>query len=199
MTSPRSRGMTLVELLLAMAITSIVAMAAAGMLSAVSYGSSERSDLRAMIVRQEMIAVRLSAAIRAARQVLVCNDTTLILWITDANHDNKPQVSEVRWIEFDAAADEITNTHITWPGAFNDEQKTAADKDYVAGLSRDTQHTGMSAYVVHERWASDVHSWELTPSHAVLTQCTLVSFRVTFADSQEQTQTMIGAAALRSQ
>lgn len=194
-----TRGMTLVELLLAMAITSIVAMAAAGMLSAVSYGSHERSDLRAMIVRQEMIAIRMSAAIRAAREVLLCNDTTLILWITDANHDGKPQVSEVRWIEFAQGDHEISSTRIAWPAGFTDEQKTAADKDYVPGASRDTQHTGMTAHVVHERWASEVEGWDLTPSHAVLTQCTLLSFRVTFADGQQQSQTMIGAAALRSQ
>ncbi len=192
-------GMTLVELLMALAITALVTLAAAGMLSAVTHGSAERTDMRSLIVRQEMISQRLSAAARASRQVLASDGTQLVLWMTDANHDGLPQVGEVRWIVFSQKDGTLTSTHVKFPESLSDEQRTTLDRAYVAGQKLQTQLTGLGSYVVTEPWATEVADWQLAAREPSDSRAGLLSYRVTFTDHHHQRQTIVGAAALRSQ
>lgn len=195
----RMHAMTLVELLLAMSITAIVTLAAGGMLTAVSYGSSERTDLRSLVVRQELIAHRLSAVIRASRQVLDCDNNQLVLWVSDANNDQTPQLSEVRWIERDNDTNEINMIQLMFPSNWTQEQIEILDKDYVTGSSRTVQTATLTTYVQSERWADFVTDWLISPGSSAVSTSALVSFRVTFGLTGKESQTMIGAAALRSQ
>ena len=191
--------MTLVELLLAMSITSIITLTAGAMLSAVSYGSSERTDLRGLVVRQEMISHRIAAAIRASRQVLESDNDQLVLWISDANNDQVAQLSEVRWIELDSDTAQISSITLAFPSTWTDEQIAAVDTDYSEGSSRSVQTAALTAYVQSELWADQVSGWLITPGNSSVAQSTLVSYRVTFTLADKQPQTVIGAAALRSQ
>jgi len=191
--------MTLVELMMALAITAIVALAAAGMLSAVTYGSAERTDMRSLLVRQEMIAQRLSAAVRASRQVLDADDDRLILWVSDANHDDVTQVSEVRWIHFSENDGTLTSTSVSFPDHLTHEQMDALDAVFNPAQSMQSQLSGLGSYVVMQTWAQGVAGWELSSRDATEKRPGLLNFRVTFADQYNQRQTIIGAAALRSQ
>lgn len=195
----RHQAMTLVELLLAMSITSIVALAAGGMLTAVTYGSSERTDLRSLVVRQEIISHRLSAAIRASRQVLESDNEQLVLWVTDANNDQTAQLSEVRWIERNEKYGEINETHLVFPDNYPAEKIAELDKNYVPGSSRSVQTTSVSSFMQTERWADQIGDWLISPSSSTASQSTLVSYRVTFDFKNKPSETIIGAAALRGQ
>lgn len=194
-----SRAMTLVELLLAMSMTSIVALTAGGMLTAVSYGSSERTDIRGLVVRQELISHRIAAAIRASRGVLESDNNQLVLWVSDANNDQKAQLSEVRWIELDPDTKLISSTKLVFPSTWTTEQIAAADKAYTTGVSRNVQSSSVSSYVQTEQWADQVSGWLISPNSSTAEQSTLVSYRVTFTLEGKQPQTIVGAAALRSQ
>ena len=191
--------MTLVELLLAMSMTSIITLTASAMLSAVTYGSGERTDLRGLVVRQELISHRIAAAIRASRQVLESDNNQLVLWISDANNDQTAQLSEVRWIEFDSDTTLISSITLAFPDAWTTEQIQAVDKDYVDGSSRTVQTAALTTYVANEAWADQVSDWLISPGSSTAAQSTLVSYRVTFSLTGKQPQTVIGAAALRSQ
>lgn len=195
----RAAGLSLMELLLAVAITSVVGLAAAGMLSAASYGSSERADLRAMMIRQELIAQRLAAAGRSSREVLEYDDDTLVLWQSDANNDGQPQVSEVRWIVWDSAAKTITSTHVDFPSSLTPEQLKTLDRAYNPQGSMATQLAGLGNYSVTEVWSSDVADLSWTASSPTDERRPLLSYRLTISDTRGRSQTMIGAAALRSQ
>lgn len=195
----RMQAMTLVELLLAMSITSIVTLAAGGMLTAVSYGSSERTDLRSLVVRQELIAHRLAAVIRASRQVLDSDNNQLVLWVSDTNNDQTAQLSEVRWIERDTDKNEINMLQLVFPSNWTQEQIDTLDKDYVTGSARTVQTATLTTYVQTERWADFVTDWLITPGSSAVSTSRLVNFRVTFGLTGKESQTMIGAAALRSQ
>lgn len=193
------RGMTLVELLLAMSITSIVALTAGGMLTAVSYGSAERTDIRSLVVRQELISHRLAAAIRASKQVLEYDNEQIVLWVTDANNDLTPQINEVRWIELEGEANTLSRYQVVFPELWTQEQVDTVNKDYATGSSRAVQTNLVSAHVTGELWADHVSDWLITPGNSTVTQSTLVSYRVTITLPGKQSQTVVGAAALRSQ
>lgn len=195
----RPPGMTIVELLMALALTSVVTLAATGMLTAVSYGSSQRTDLRAMVVRQEVLAQRLSAAIRSSRAVLVCDDEQLLLWHRDANNDAQPQVSEVRWLKWDRVSGQITSTHLAFPLDWPEEQKEAMDRLCNPAQSSASQLAGLGSYVTQENWATQVAGWQLITREASEDAGGIVGFRVTLTDDHDQKQTIVGAAGLRSQ
>lgn len=195
----RGGGMTIVELLLAMSITSIVALAASGMLSAVSYGQSERTDLRSLVVRQQLVSHRLSAAIRASRSVLDANANMLALWTSDTNNDGVAQVNEVRWIVLASDEQTITSHVVSFPVAWTDEQLEQTNRDYVTGQTFNAQTSGLGNYVTSQAWADHVSGWQITPGAAAVANSRLVSFRVTFNLENRPAQTIIGASALRSQ
>lgn len=195
----RAAGMTLVELLLAMSVTAMITLAAGGMLTAVTYGAGERTDLRGLVVRQELISHRLAAAIRASRQVLDSDRDQLVLWVSDTNNDQVAQLSEVRWIEYDSDDTAISCIKLVFPSNWTPEQISAVDKDYVTGSSRSVQTAALRNYLDSATWADQISDWLVSPGRSSVSQSTLVSYRVTFTLSGKQPQTVIGAAALRSQ
>ena len=69
---PQSRrtGLTLLEMLLALGGTGFVAVAVATMLSAVSHGTTTRTDVRSLAVKRATFSYRIDAAIRSSVQVL---------------------------------------------------------------------------------------------------------------------------------
>ncbi len=102
------RGLTLVELVLALAATAFIGLAVATMLNAVAYGSQSGTDTRDLVPRHRVLSARLADAVRHARQVVDQTDTTLVLWTDDANDNDDYDSDEIAWIEYDGAADEIT-------------------------------------------------------------------------------------------
>jgi prepilin-type N-terminal cleavage/methylation domain-containing protein len=195
----RRQAMTLVELMLAMSILSMVAVAAGGMLTAVSYGSAERTDLRALVVKQELIANRIGTAVRDARQILDCDDDQLVLWVSDTNNDQTAQLSEVRWIQWDEDTQSIDQTTVVFPESMTADQRASLDTQYLSGSSLAVQTAAVLSYVQTQRWADDVSGWELGLSGDSAASSKLVSYRVTFTIPGKPSQTIIGAAALRSE
>jgi hypothetical protein len=99
--SPRAcRGLTLVEMLLAMSGTGLVGVAIATMLVAVAYGTQSDKDMRTLVVKHKTLDARLSAAIRESQMVLDAGDDFLVLWLYDTDESEAPDLSEIRRIEW---------------------------------------------------------------------------------------------------
>ena len=82
-------AMTLVELLLAVAGIAIIGAALTAMLVATTYATTDRLDVRAVVVKQKVLAARITAAIRGSRMVLAQGSEYLVLWMEDID---KPRV-----------------------------------------------------------------------------------------------------------
>ena len=104
-----ARGLTLPELLLAIAGTAIIGAAVATMLTGVAYGSSTSHDLRTLVTRHKVLGARLVAAVRESRQVLAADADTLVLWVSDADGDDKPSLLELRRVEFDTVGQTLSS------------------------------------------------------------------------------------------
>ncbi len=101
-TKPFRRGLTLIELMLALAITAMVAAAISGMLTAISTGEHLRRDNRSFIMRAHAAKTRLGAYVAKSRCVLDANGGDTVLWLEDSRGSGTVHASEIRWLIFNS-------------------------------------------------------------------------------------------------
>jgi len=195
----RCAGMTLLELLLTLAITSMVGAAVAAMLSAVSYGTSSGKDMRSLVVRNKIISTRFTASIRNASMVLESGSGYMVLWLGDSDGSGTPQLGEIQYIEYDTANTRMRSYQADWTG-LNEAQIAAVNAEYALDANFKTSTTGVrgQTYFPAEVWMNQVTSWNVTVNNADEQIADLVSFRFGLTNG-EQTDELIGAAALRNQ
>lgn len=189
-----SRGFTLVELMLALAITAMVGAAAASMLAAVSYGASEQRDLRAAAVGHATLPHRLETAIRSASAVLGVSTGVVVLWLGDTDADGVPALSEIVRIEHDTAARTIT--------AYRSPASLAPAQDIKYTLASnfvtETAAPGLrgSSRFPAERWGIDVASASYTLDAGSALAATSLAYRLTTGEGATLV-TIAGQAAPR--
>ncbi len=128
----RMRGLTLVEMMLALAVTALVAGAIAGMMSAVSAGVGVRRDARTAMIRANLASVRLGSYVGPARAVLDVDPDRFVLWLNDNRPGGTVHVSEVRWFRFDADQGRIIVTYLQFPEHWSDLDEDLVDIPYAA-------------------------------------------------------------------
>ena len=101
------RGLTLVELLIAVTITALVGAGVATMLVATTRGTSSRTDLRGLVVKHKTLSARLGSSIRSAKMVLAAGSDFVVLWAHDDRANDLPNRSELQRIEWDNTNNEV--------------------------------------------------------------------------------------------
>ncbi|MCI0631388.1 MAG: hypothetical protein L0Y44_12130 [Phycisphaerales bacterium] len=127
-----ARGLSLVELMLAMTITVMVSGAIAGMLGAVTSGVGTRRDTRAVMILANAAQSRLSAYIAPARCLLAADGANLTLWLTDARESGTVHATEVRWLIVDEAAGTLDVSYVHFPDAWIQAAKDLEDHEFPA-------------------------------------------------------------------
>lgn len=97
-----SRAFTLVEVLLALAISGMIGAAAMMMLTATGNATQTQHDTRRATVKRQVVFTRITPLLRDAARVLDHGDAHLVLWTGDLNRNAKPDLSELRRIEWTA-------------------------------------------------------------------------------------------------
>jgi len=175
----RRPAFTIVELLLALAITGMVSASVAAMLVAVSHGTSSRRDLRGVVVKAKVVDARISSAIRSSRAILETDTDYLILWATDTDSDDTADNAEVRLIERDPASNELTSYF-----------DAGAAGDYVDATT--FRSAAKSAYP-SQRWGTGVTAIQFTVDTVT---ATLLSYRVSLS-AGDLSETLVGSASAR--
>ena len=200
---PRPRGLTLVEMLLALASTALIGAAIASMLVAVSYGTSSSHDMRSVVIKHKALSSRINAAMRQSRMVLDAGEGWIVLWVNDDNGDEKPSWLEWQRLEWDGAADTLRSFLPVIPDGWTQETVDLVNASYE--LDRDfgaitAAWSGLSSFpgVV---WATRIEDWSLALDDADPQAATLISYQFDARIGAEATttDTMIGAAALRNE
>ena len=99
-----SRGMTLLETMLAIGMTTVVGAGISGMMHVLSNDVAMQHEVRTGIVRAALVQSRLSAYDGRARCFVDLEPRRAVLWLQDENGDDTIGASEVRWINFDSAS-----------------------------------------------------------------------------------------------
>jgi hypothetical protein len=187
------RGVMLVEILLALAITGMIAAGVASLLFATAGGTKERQDLRRRNVRVDVVAARVDAAVRSCGTALGRDANCLVLWVSDSKLNGMPDLSELRRIEWDPATKRLLCFEA--PSTLLDADNTAyalATTDFVTTTAALRGTASFPSTV----WGNGVSGWTSSPSP--ITQSTrLVSYEVTIDLTEGGTHTARSAVALR--
>lgn len=186
----RHHGLTLVEMLMALAVTGLIGGAIAAMLSAVAYGTSSDRDIRSLVVKNKTLSTRITAAVRQSAQLLDADDGYVVLWTSDLNDNGQPDLLELRRIELDAGTDDLTS-YTPDPSAVDVTYDIDTD-DFDAI----TTALIASGDLLGELWATGVTAWTVTVDTADPLDATLVSFQLTLTGGG-LSDTSVNAVSLR--
>jgi type II secretory pathway pseudopilin PulG len=170
--SSRCQGLTLVEMLMALAITGMIGAAIASMLTAVTYGTSDSRDIRSLVVKNKTLSARITACIRRSAQVLDADDGYVVLWANDLNQSGVPDLLELQRVEFDAGTGRLTSYT---------PDPTATDVAYALTDDFDAITTALvgTGDMVGALWATGVALWTIDVDTADPLDAGLVSFQLT--------------------
>lgn len=188
---PAHRGLTLIELLLALSGTALIGSAIVSMLFAVSYGTKTDKQLRSLVTKQMTLRARIGAAVRESSMVLEEGDGYLFLWVYDTDESGQPNLDEIALLEFDPAEQTLTMYRAPESPSSNPEYNAAGD------IASQTAGVKGGSNFPAERWASGVTAFTITLDNADAQAARLVSYRLTLAAGDER-DTAIGAASLRN-
>lgn len=134
---PSRFGLTFIELLMALAVTAMVATAIAAMWTAISSGERARRDNRAFIVRTYAAKARISAYVAPCRSVLFAEKYLLVLWRDDSRESGTVHVSEIRWLVFDEARGDLDVCFLKFPSTPSWTEAAKALRDEECALDTD--------------------------------------------------------------
>lgn len=126
------RALSMLELLLAITITGVVAMAITGMLGAVSTGVESSRSARSVMILANAAASRLSAYITPSRCILGVDGSNVTLWFDDSRESATVHATEVRWLVFDADAGEYSVHYVQFPSSWTKAACELADNEHPA-------------------------------------------------------------------
>lgn len=185
------RGLTLLELLLAVAGTAVIGTAVTAMITGVAYGTSVDKDMRSLITRQMALRTRVEAEIRESWMLLDAGSDYVILWSADPDQDGLPSKTEIQVIEYDPVMDRVLR-YAPAP-LISDVSYTLTDDFRTVTNS----YKGDSTFPV-ERWAEQITSLDVSLDHLDPQSAKLVSFRFGMSGG-EVPYTGIGAATIRNE
>lgn len=187
----RRRGLALVELILGLTITTLVGAAISSMLFAVSRGSADENDLRALVARAKRVHASTTAALRGCRSILEATDTRVVVWSRDSDQDMAIDASELRVIEFVAETEELR----WYEPADSMQNQTHEQTDDFAAIVNGLMAAG---HLDSRRWADGVTRFDLTFDEADASAARLASLRVTLREGKHEHEA-IAAVAMRNQ
>ncbi len=96
MTRQAKQGFTLVEMMMAAAITTVIGLAVAGVASALSQNYQQNRDYYSNVANARTGLSLMRESLLKAKLVPACSDNELVIWL-DSNGDGDIQTSEVRY------------------------------------------------------------------------------------------------------
>ncbi len=190
---PRSRGYLMIELLIALTITGLMAVAVSSMLFAVSNGMQQQGERRKVQTKQALVQHRVNTAVRQSKMVLAETAGVIVVWVADTNENDAPNLSELQRIEWDNTDDELLSYEAP------DSLSPGADTEYV--LTDDfvaiTAALAGSANFPEALWATGVTDWTVRFDSANVQEARLVSYDLTVVDDAVSESAM-SVATLRT-
>jgi hypothetical protein len=121
------RGLSFLEMLLAIAITSVIGAAIASMMAAANTGLSSKDDGRRSAIRLALTQVRLGAYIAPSLCILDKGNSYVTLWTEDSRESDTVHASEIRWIQFDNTTKLLSVQFVDFPNEWSQSMIDAAD------------------------------------------------------------------------
>jgi len=190
----RRAGLTFLELLLALSITTLIGAAVGAMLLSVSTGVSMQSETRCCLVSHVVASLRIGEALRTAKKVLAAGDAYIVLWVPGESTDASPRLSQLLRIEHQPTAEELrcyrSTAELTEAQDVTYDLVTT-DFDAVTDALKGTDL--MPGHV----WADNVTDWGIRLNAEDPRDARYVGYRMTMR-VDDVTEATFGGAALRN-
>lgn len=122
------RGLSLVELLMGLAISAMVALGIAGMLGGVANGISVGTDARTGMLATGVIQSRFVEAVTPAACVLAAEPQRAVLWLGDTRPGGLVEPSELAWLTIDEGTGMIRIERVAFPDNWGAIEKARFDQ-----------------------------------------------------------------------
>jgi len=194
------RAFTLAELVLAMAITTVIGLAVTGVAAAVSNINGRAEAYYEYLQSGRVAASRLEELLRRARLVTVASDSKMVVWTSADADEDDINLSEVTKVYLDTETGQLMQRTTVFPNTLTEGEKEALDtslplSDLTSASAADAEPP-YAQYDVTRVLARNVQAFQVYPDvPGPLTR--ILKFRlVVGADDQSVTQ--YGAVTLRA-
>ncbi len=194
------RGLTLAELVLAMAITTVIGLAITGVAAAMS-NINERAEAYYEYLQSGRVAAsRLEEALRSARLVTVAEGSTIVAWTSDGADKGNINLSEVTMVYLDTETRQLMQRTTVFPDSLDQVTREALDTSLplspLTSPSVVDDEAPYPQYDVTRVLVRNVQDFQVYPDvPAPLTRT--LKFRMVVG-SYAQTVTQYGAVTLRA-
>lgn len=196
----RLRGLTLAELVAAMAITAVIGLAVTGVASSIANLNQEAEEYYEFLQSGRTAADRLQKIVRSSLLVTAAGESDLVLWEGDENGDGKINASEVTQISLQGSSGKLVAGKTKFPADMTAETRESLDSRLsladVTSLSQLDLGPSHAAYADKQVLARDVKSFKVSLDEAA-PNTRLVKFEIVIGDDN-QVITQYGAAKLRA-
>lgn len=196
----RGAGLTLVELIIGLSITAVIASIIAVLINATAMGTTSQQDGRRLLVRFQAIRSAVSNDLCNARCILDVGTNYVVYWIGDdpagvVAPDNAVNLSELRMLEVDAAGN-LNLYRVQWPATFKNADILSANQTYAAntGWHSAVQNAATAGYLVPVKLATNATSLTATLDSATLTSARMVTVTISLNDTVTTRTIVLGAA-----
>ena len=121
------RGISLLETLLAISITSVIGIAISSLMAATTNSLSSKDDGRSSAIRLATTQIRLGAYIAPSLCVLDKSADQIVLWFEDSRLSNTVHALEIRWLTFDDEDKTLSVKFVDFPASWTQTMVDAAD------------------------------------------------------------------------
>lgn len=187
---------TLVELVLAMFITALIALTTAGVAGALSYSYNHTQNMTETLQSQRYVMGSIEKVIRTAKLVTATTTSGMIVWAGDANSNKAIDLNELVKIDFDSANHQVVQESLpTVSGALN-ATLTLATANVFNTVKTQMDSAGLANYRVSRVLATNVRDFQVRADVAA-PRTTVVLIRMT-AGEDDQAVTVTDSIHLRA-
>jgi type II secretory pathway pseudopilin PulG len=181
----RQSGFTLVEVVMAAAITSLVGMTVAGAASALSYSYNQKQNKAELLQSQRVAMNNIEKVIRTGKLVTATTGSGLIVWTGDTNGNNSMDLNELVKIEFDSAKHQVVQQSLPGLTAGLNSSLTLASANSYAATKMSMDSAIRGTYLNSTVLATNVQDFQVKTDVAA-PKTTVVLIRMSTGQEAEE-------------
>jgi hypothetical protein len=200
----RARAVTLIELMLALSLLSLVGICIVMMIKATADGTAGQNDGRRHLVRMQAIEAQVAQVVRPSACILAAGTGYLVLWTGDGKDVNiatnqAVNLSEIVMFELDSNAQQLKLYRTSWPAGTSGASMASSDSTYAASSNwyNAAQAAKSTGYFNGTVLANKVSAFAVTLDSGTPTSAMMATLSVTINDGVV-TRTVVIPATLRS-
>jgi hypothetical protein len=203
---PRSRynprGLTLIELLIGLSITSVTCGIMAILINATAVGTNTQNDGRRSLVRQQQLKATLEDEFTNTRAILATGTNYVVYWIGDSTTSVVPvnsavNFSELRLLEIDGT-NKLNIYCCKWPAGTTNATILANDVTYAASTDFYAAATALkgTTYFSTNTIATGVQSMSVSLDSGSPTSAKYIHVKIDLSDGTVARQSILGVTLL---